>query len=155
MHKGCVRLMRLSFSAVLSAVGGFAAAFLGGVDQLLITLVTFIVLDYITGVIKAIYERQLSSSVGFKGILKKVLMLMMVGLAVALEGIMPGSLPLREMTVLFFISNEGFSILENAGCFIPLPQKLRSVLKQLQSESEDSEKPQDKQKDPLEQNIKK
>lgn len=141
--------MRLSVSTVIGAAGGFAAAFLGGIDQLLITLVTFIALDYVTGVIKAIYEKKLSSAVGFKGILKKLLILLMVGLTVALERIMPASLPLREMTVLFFIANEGFSVLENTAGFIPLPQKIKAVLRQLQSESDDTPISEDEQKDPL------
>ena len=147
--------MRLSFSAVFGAVGGFVAAFLGGIDQLLITLLTFIALDYITGVIKAISDKKLSSAVGFRGILKKMLILIMVGLAVALGRIMPQSLPLREMTVLFFISNEGFSILENTAGFIPLPQKLVSILEQLQSESKENDSKTEEQKDPLSPNNKK
>ena len=151
---GRVRLMRLSVSTVISAVGGFVAAFLGGIDQLLVTLITFIALDYVTGVVKAVFEKKLSSAVGFRGILKKVLILLMVGLSVALERIMPAALPLREMTVLFFISNEGFSIVENTAGFIPLPEKLKAVLKQLQSDSADTKEAQN-QKDPMDPNNKK
>lgn len=129
---------RITMSSAIGAVGGFFAWFVGGIDTLIITLVTFMAIDYVTGVIKAIYEKRLSSSIGFKGIIKKVFMLIMVGVAVSLGNIMPVEVPLREVTVMFFIANEGFSILENAAGIIPLPQKLKSVLLQLQKRAEDS-----------------
>ena len=128
--------IKISFSSVIAAVGGFIAGFLGGIDSLLITLVTLIVIDYITGVARAIYKKELSSSTGFKGIIRKVLMLLMVGLSVALQNVMPHGVPLREVTVFFFIANEGFSILENTAGLIPLPEKLRSVLSQIQEKTD-------------------
>ena len=133
--KGSLSVTKVWISSVVGAVGGFVARFLGGIDTLLITLFTFIVVDYVTGVIKAILEKRLSSAVGFKGIAKKILMLIMVGVAVALQKIMPLGVPLREMTVMFFVANEGLSILENASGFIPLPYKLKSVLFQIQKKS--------------------
>lgn len=113
----------------------------------MITLITVMCLDYLTGVIKAICEKKLSSSVGFKGILKKVLILLIVGLTVSLERIMPAALPLRDMTVFFFVANEGFSILENTARFIPLPEKLKAVLAQLQDKSASNPKGEDKPKE--------
>ena len=145
-------------SSVIGAAGGVITAFLGEIDQLIITLVTFMCLDYATGVIKAICEKKLSSAVGFKGIVKKFFIILIVGLTVSLERIMPAAVPLREMTVLFFVANEGFSILENVSMFIPLPGKLKSVLAQLQKdnketgESEDVSNADDFQKDPLNKN---
>ncbi len=130
-------------SMVVAGVGGFISSFLGGFDKLLITLITLIVIDYITGVVRAIYQKKLSSSVGFKGIIKKVLTLLIVGLSVSLQNILPEGLPLREITILFFIANEGFSILENAAGVIPLPDKLRDVLAQIQNKSENLSENQD------------
>lgn len=137
---GSFSLQKLTLTSVIAGVGGFVAWFLGGWDQLIITHITLMVIDYITGVAKAIYQKKLSSSVGFKGILKKILALLVVGLAVTLQNVLPEAVPLREITVLFFIANEGFSILENADGLIPLPQKLRSVLAQLQKSTEEEEK---------------
>ena len=139
--------LKISVSSVIGAVGGFAVWFLGGIDTLLITLVTFIALDYVTGVIRAVYEKKLSSSVGYRGIIKKVLMLIMVGVSVSLQNILPQGVPLREMTVMFFIANEGFSVLENAAGVIPLPAKLKSVLAQIQKKSEDNQNSEDMKAD--------
>lgn len=129
--------VKFSISTVVATIGGFAASFLGGIDKLLISLVTMIVIDYVSGVVKAIYLKKLSSAVGFKGIMKKILILLMVGLSVTLQNVMPQGIPLREITVLFFIANEGFSIIENASEVIPLPKKLSSVLAQIKKTSED------------------
>lgn len=130
---------KFTFSAVLAAVLGYVAKFLGGFDSLLVTLVILIVVDYVTGVIGAIYEKKLSSSIGYKGIIKKVLMVLVVGVAVTLQRILPEGIPLREITILFFIANEGLSILENAAKVIPLPKKLKSVLLQLKEKADKDE----------------
>lgn len=130
--------VKLSVSSVVAVAGGFASSFLGGMDKMLISLITMMVIDYVTGIIKAIYKKELSSSVGFKGILKKLLMLLMVGLSVTLQNVLPSGVPLREITVLFFVANEGISVLENASQIIPLPKKLTSVLQKIQKEAEHS-----------------
>ena len=129
---------KLAVSSIAAMLGGFLVRFFGGFDTLMITLVTMIVIDYITGVIRAIYQKKLSSSIGYRGILKKTLCLMVVGLSVTLQNIMPEAVPLREITIIFFVANEGFSVLENAAGLIPLPSKLREVLLQLREESEDN-----------------
>lgn len=128
-------VFKVTLSGTVALFGGCLAKFFGGIDTLLITLVTMIVIDYITGVIRAIYRKKLSSSIGFKGILKKALCLMIVGLSVALQNVMPEGLPLREITILFFIANEGISVLENAAGVIPLPKKLLNVLVQIREEN--------------------
>lgn len=138
---------KFTVTAVLSALLGYLASFLGGFDSLMITLLILIVVDYITGVIGAVYEKKLSSSVGYKGIIKKVIMLLVVGVAVALQRILPQGLPLREMTILFFIANEGLSVFENAARVIPVPDKLKSVLLQLREKSDNTDK---KDKEPKE-----
>ena len=132
-----VTAAKFTLTAVLAAVFGYVSKFLGGFDSLLITLVILIVTDYVTGVIGAVYEKKLSSSIGYRGIIKKVIMLLVVGVAVTLQRILPEALPLREITILFFIANEGLSVLENAAKVIPLPPKLKSVLLQLKDKSEE------------------
>ena len=136
-------LQKITFASVIAGIGGFAAWFLGGWDTLIICYITLMVIDYLTGVAKAIYQKKLSSKTGFKGILKKLLAICIIGLSVSLQNILPEAVPLREVTVLFFIANEGFSILENADGLIPLPRKLRNVLCQIQDNAQTEDKPED------------
>ncbi len=138
---------KITVMTVLATILGYVTRFLGGFDSILITLITLIVIDYVTGVVAAVYEKKLSSAIGYRGIIKKVIMLLVVGLSVALQRVMPEALPLREITILFFIANEGLSVLENAAKVIPLPQKLKSVLLQLKDKTEDTKDSEDDNKD--------
>ena len=125
----------------LAAVGGCLGYFLGGCDGLLYALIAFVVIDYITGVLCAIYDKNLSSSVGFKGICKKVLIFLMVGVGHILDTkvIGTGSV-LRTAFIFFYISDEGISLIENAAHLgLPIPQKLRDVLEQLHNRAEKEE----------------
>lgn len=126
---------------VITAIGGWLGYFLGGCDSLLIALVVFVVADYITGVMCAVIDKKLSSEVGFRGICRKVLIFILVGIANILDVhvIGTGSV-LRTAVIFFYISNEGVSLLENAGHLgLPIPEKLRLVLKQLHDRAEDEE----------------
>ena len=123
-------------SIIFGAIGGVAVYFLGGWDTLLITIFTLIILDYITGVIKGIYLKKLSSAIGFKGILKKVVICILIAFAYTIQKAMNDAIPLREITIMFFIANEGISLLENAAVMIPVPEKLKEVLLQLRDKSE-------------------
>lgn len=126
---------------VFSAVGGWLGWFLGGCDGLLYTLIAFVVIDYITGVMCGVADKKLSSGVGFKGICRKVLIFMLVGIAniLDMEVIGTGSV-LRTAIIFFYISNEGVSLLENAGHLgLPIPQKMKDVLEQLHKRSESDE----------------
>ena len=119
----------------IAAGGGVIAYWLGGLDQLLITLMFLMVLDYITGVLKAIHNKCLSSEIGAKGIAKKVLKLCIVALAFVIEDLTSQSLPLREIVIMFFIANEGLSVLENyAATGMKVPEPLKKVLIQIQGE---------------------
>lgn len=129
---------------IFTAVGGWLGYFLGGCDGLLIALVVFVVADYITGVMCAISDKELSSEVGFKGICRKVLIFILVGIANILDVqvIGTGSI-LRTAVIFFYLSNEGVSLLENAGHLgLPIPEKLKLVLEQLhdRAETENSDK---------------
>lgn len=123
---------------VFTAIGGWLGYFLGGCDGLVVALVVFVVADYLTGVMCAISEEKLSSEVGFRGICRKVLIFILVGIANILDVqvIGTGSV-LRTAIIFFYISNEGISLLENAGRLgLPIPEKLKLVLEQLHNESE-------------------
>lgn len=123
---------------VFAAVGGWLGWFLGGCDGLLFALVAFVVIDYITGIMCAVVDKKLSSAVGFKGIFKKVLIFALVGVGHILDTrvIGTGSV-LRTAVIFFYLSNEGISLLENAGHLgLPIPKKLKSILEQLHDRSE-------------------
>ena len=118
---------------VFTAIGGWLGYFLGGCDGLLLTLLVFITADYITGIMCAIADRKLSSEIGFKGIFKKVIIFMLVGIAqmIDINVIKTGSV-LRAAVIFFYLSNEGVSVLENtAHLGLPVPEKLKEVLEQL------------------------
>ena len=124
--------------AVFTAVGGWLGWFLGGCDGLLYALVAFVVLDYITGVMRAVVDHELSSAVGFKGIFRKVLIFALVGIGHILDTQVIGSgSVLRTAVIFFYISNEGVSLVENAAHLgLPIPEKLKDVLEQLHDRSE-------------------
>lgn len=124
---------------IFTGIGGWLGYFLGGCDGLLYALVVFVVVDYITGVMCAINDKKLSSSVGFKGICRKVLIFLLVGIANVLDVqvIGTGSV-LRTAVIFFYISNEGISLLENAGHLgLPIPEKIKVVLEQLHDRAEE------------------
>ena len=123
------------------AVGGWLGYFLGGCDGLLYALLAFVVIDYITGVMCAVSDRTLSSEVGFKGICRKVLIFLLVGIAniIDVQVIGTGAV-LRTAVIFFYISNEGVSLLENAGHLgLPIPEKIKTVLEQLHDRAEKEE----------------
>lgn len=123
---------------LFAGIGGWLGYFLGGCDGLLIALLIFVITDYITGVMCAIADKKLSSAVGFKGICRKVLIFLLVGIAniLDMQVIGTGSV-LRTAVIFFYISNEGVSLLENAGHLgLPIPVKIKSVLEQLHDRAE-------------------
>lgn len=121
-----------------AVIGTAICQWVGGFNGLLTALVVFMVVDYITGVIAAMVEHKLSSAVGAKGILRKVLVLVLVGVANTMdEYIIEGDDPiLRTAVIFFYLSNEGISILENATRLgLPVPEKLRNFLAQIKSKN--------------------
>ena len=131
-------MIQLAFGGV----GGWLGYFLGGCDGLILALLAFVVIDYITGVMCAIADKKLSSAVGFKGICRKVLIFLLVGIANILDVqvIGTGSV-LRTAVIFFYISNEGVSLLENAGHLgLPIPVKIKTVLEQLHDRAESEDK---------------
>lgn len=126
---------------IFSGIGGWLGYFLGGCDGLLYALLAFVVIDYITGIMCAIADHSLSSEVGFKGICRKVLIFLLVGIAHILDVHVIGSGgALRTAIIFFYISNEGVSLLENSAHLgLPVPEKIKVVLEQLHDRSESKE----------------
>lgn len=126
---------------VFTALGGWLGWFLGGCDGLLYTLIAFVVIDYITGIMCAINDHTLSSKVGFRGICRKVLIFLLVGIANILDiNVIGTGCVLRTAVIFFYISNEGVSLLENAAHLgLPVPEKIKIVLEQLHDRSESEE----------------
>ena len=123
---------------IFAAVGGWLGYFLGGCDGLLYALIAFVVIDYITGVMCAISDKTLSSEVGFKGICRKVLIFLLVGIGHIVDAQVIGSVGVMRTAVIFFyLSNEGISLIENAAHLgLPVPDKLKAVLEQLHDRAE-------------------
>ena len=110
--------------------------FLGGLDIALKTLLVFMLLDYITGVCKAIANKKVNSIIGVKGIIKKIGYLIVVALSVQLDNITGSTGALRTLVIYFFVANEGISVLENWGSIgLPLPKKIMETLEQLKKEN--------------------
>jgi toxin secretion/phage lysis holin len=131
-----------TIQVIFAAIGGWFGYFLGGCDGLLIALIVFVVCDYITGVLCAISDRKLSSAVGFKGICRKVLIFILVGIGNVIDVQVLGTPGvLRTAIIFFYLSNEGLSLTENAAHLgLPVPEKLKAVLEQLHDRDEKEEK---------------
>lgn len=126
--------MKNWFLEVFSIIATGFVYLVGGIDYSLIALLIIMALDYITGVISAIYNKELSSRIGAKGILKKVLMLCIIGLSVIVDRLTGETGAVRTLVIYYYVANEGISILENlVECDVPFPDKVLEVLKQLQN----------------------
>ena len=133
MRDFSIDLVWAKIQGAITVIGGWLGYFLGGLDGLMIALVVFVILDYVTGIMCAINDRKLSSAVGFRGICRKVLIFLLVCVAhiVDLHVVGSGS-ALRGAVVCFYLSNEGVSMLENAAHLgLPIPEKLKASLEQL------------------------
>lgn len=122
-----------------AAMGGALGAVLGGWDGFLYALIVFVVVDYLTGVLVAIVSHRLSSSVGFHGIAKKVVIFFLVAVGYVVDSlVIQNGNVIRTAVIFFYLSNEGISILENVALMgLPVPEKLRGVLEQLKEHRED------------------
>lgn len=123
-------------------MGMFVGFFFGGLDGLVIAMLVFIIIDYITGLIRAIIHKNLSSAVGFKGLLKKVVILIVVSVGHLVDFYIIGEGDMiRNACIFFYLSNEGISILENVVAIgVPVPSILKNILEQLKEEAEDGNK---------------
>lgn len=127
--------------AAAAALGGVAAYLWGPWDALIIALVVFVILDYITGIAKAAICRELSSKAGFHGLLKKVAIFVLVAIGTVMDSVIPAANhAIRSAVIMFYIANEGLSILENAGQLgLPLPKVLKKALEKMKDADEKPE----------------
>lgn len=130
-----VSTIKLGLTAIITWIGWLV----GGYDTMMITLLLFMIIDYISGIMCGIANKNISSAVGFKGIFKKIMIILLVGItnmlgmAINIEG-------LRYIVISFYLANEGISIIENASILgLPIPQKIKDVLEQIKSSSENDE----------------
>ena len=137
-----IDLIWTKIQIAVTALGGWLGYFLGGLDGLLIALLVFVALDYVTGVMCAISDHKLSSAVGFRGICRKMVILMLVGIGHILDVHVVGTgSALRTAVICFYLSNEGISLLENASHLgLPVPDRLKTILEQIHGRSEKEDK---------------
>ena len=130
--------VNISIQLVGSALMSAFTFLLGGFDSLLTTLFVFMFIDYLTGILKGIYNKEINSKIGLKGIIKKFGYIMKVILATFFDRIInDGNTAVRTLVLYFFVSNEAISILENwASLGLPLPKKLFEIFSSLKSENE-------------------
>lgn len=132
---------------IFAAIGGGLGWFFGELDGFFYALIAFVVIDYLTGIMCAIVDKSLSSNIGFKGIFRKVLIFIMVGIGHVIDTQLVGSGDtLRTAIIFFYISNEGVSLLENAAHVgLPIPEKLKDVLAQLHDRADSEKKKEEKE----------
>lgn len=131
--------IQIIIDSIAGAVGAVLGFMYGEVSGLFWALIAFMATDYITGVVVAAINKQLSSEVGFKGLAKKLMILVFVSLGHIADMYVLGGTPVAMSAVmLFYIANEGLSIIENAGNLgLPVPKKLKDIMVQLKKESEE------------------
>lgn len=130
--------MKSYIKIILAFMGAEIVHLTGGLDTIFRALILLMIIDYITGIIKAIKEKNLNSEKGYFGILKKILMLLIVIVAQQIDLIFKEQnieLFVRDAVVVFYVMNEIISIIENAGQFVPVPEKIKDVLSQLKNKS--------------------
>ena len=140
MRDFTIDLIWTKVQVAVTALGGWFGYFVGGVDGFMTALIILMALDYITGIMCAIVDKKLSSAIGFKGLFKKMLIIMLVGVAhiIDLHVVGTGN-ALRGAVVCFYLSNEGVSLLENAAHLgLPIPEKMKSILAQLHNRIDDT-----------------
>lgn len=120
-----------SASMIFGLVGGVITGVLGGWDVLTHAIVVLVIVDYLTGVGKAFTNKEVSSAVGFRGLFKKILIFVVIAVSVEMQKIIGDGIPLREIVIMFYIANEGISLIENVSEFIPLPQKIKDIFIQI------------------------
>ncbi|MDY3031265.1 MAG: phage holin family protein [Clostridia bacterium] len=122
-------------SIITGVAGGIAVRLLGGFDKVFCVLLVMMVLDYVSGVVKAVHQKRLSSEIGYKGLLKKVTVLLVVAAANAVGQIVSDNVAVREMVIMFYAANEGISLMENvAAVSNVIPPRLKEILLQLRGD---------------------
>lgn len=132
----------ISIKIIFTKIGGWLGWFFGGYDELIFSLVVFVVFDYIASIMCAVVDKKMSDAIGFKGIFKKILIFVLVGVAHILDTCIIDVHPvLRIVVILFYISSEGISLLENAeNLGLTIPKKLKYILEQFHNHSKKEDK---------------
>ena len=129
--------MKYAINNIISVILTTIVYLLGGIDIALQSLLIVIVIDYLTGIASAIYNKELSSKIGFKGVIKKFCYLLVVALSVVIDNLLGQSGLIRSLVIYFFVANDGLSIIENmAEMNVKLPQKLIDALEQIKKKGE-------------------
>ncbi|HGF7757410.1 TPA: holin family protein, partial [Enterococcus faecium] len=128
-----------TLSVMTGVIGGTIVGLLGGMDNILHVLIFLVGVDFLTGLAKAWKLKEVSSEVGFEGLLKKVLIFVVIAVTVEAQKIVGNSIPLREIVIMFYVANEGISFLENISVFLPLPDKLKEVFQQIRNDTENKD----------------
>lgn len=130
--------MKTFINNIISILATYFVYLVGGIDIAFVSLIVIMALDYITGVMSAIYNKKLNSKIGYKGIIKKASYLLIIALSVILDRLLGQTGSVRTLVIYFFVANDGISILENvAEMNIPLPKKLKELLEQLKKEGDE------------------
>lgn len=123
-------------SVFTGVLGGVVVSWLGGMDAILHALVALVIVDYLTGLLKAWNLKEISSRIGFIGLIKKVLIFVVIAVAVEVEKVIGDSMPLREIIIMFYLANEGISFLENVSVFINFPDQIKDAFLQIRGSAE-------------------
>ena len=128
-----MKKMEKVFNSIVAVIATFFTYLFGGWDIALIVLVAFMVLDYATGMMWAYIQKTLNSQIGFRGLIKKCMILVVLIIAVLLDRMInSGTAVFRTLVCYFYIANEGISLLENVSHLgLPIPDKLKNALQQL------------------------
>lgn len=130
--------MKTFINNIISILATYFVYLVGGIDIAFVSLIVIMALDYITGVMSAIYNKKLNSKIGYKGILKKASYLLVIALGVILDKLLGQTGSVRTLVIYFFVANDGISIIENVSEMnIPLPKKLKELLEQLKKEGDE------------------
>lgn len=135
LRKGKLNLEKyLNVASIVTGVlGGIMASWLGGMDAILHALIYLVIVDYLTGLAKAWKLKEISSRIGFYGLVKKVLIFVVVAVAVEVEHVVGDAIPLREVVIMFYLANEGISFLENISEFINFPEQIKDAFLQIRN----------------------
>ena len=126
-------------SIFIGVLGGVVASWLGGMDAVLHALVALVIVDYLTGLLKAWNLKEISSRIGFVGLIKKVLIFVVIAVAVEVEKVIGESIPLREIVIMFYLANEGISFLENVSVFINFPEQIKDAFLQIRNSNDEGD----------------
>ena len=134
--------MKSMINTIFTGVCTALTYFFGGWDVALAVLITFMVFDYLTGVIIAIINKKLSSAIGFKGLAKKLFIIVILVVGVLLDRLInSGEWIFRTLVAYFYIANEGISIIENIAVLgVPIPKKIIEILEQIKDKHENNDK---------------